>query len=83
MDWYYWLFRFFYFGSVIVSSIFWSLENGSGWWWSVLAALVGLYVSQMMYLMEERAYGFAFFGVLWRLGGLGDYVVEWRAFCVE
>lgn len=53
MDWYYWLFRFFYFSSVIVSSVFWSLENASGWWWSVLAALCGLYISQMMYLSEQ------------------------------
>lgn len=83
MDWYYWLFRFFYFGSVIVSSIFWSLENGSGWWWSVLAALVCLYVSQMLYFMEERAYDSSGDGFCNRMSSVYDSLLVLRslAFC--
>ena len=81
MDWYYWLFRFFYFSSVIVSSVFWSLENASGWWWSVLAALCGLYISQMMYLSEQvRDVGVGFCN---RLSSVYDSMMVLRslAFC--
>lgn len=66
---------------MIVSSVFWSLENASGWWWSVLAALCGLYISQMMYLSEQvRDVGAGFCN---RLSSVYDSMMVLRslAFC--
>ena len=66
---------------MIVSSVFWSLENASGWWWSVLAALCGLYVSQMMYLsVQVRDVGAGFCN---RLSSVYDSMMVLRslAFC--
>ena len=66
---------------MIVSSVFWSLENASGWWWSVLAALCGLYISQMMYLSEQvRDVGVGFCN---RLSSVYDSMMVLRslAFC--
>jgi len=54
MDWYYWLFRYFFFGALIGGGVCWSFENATGWWWSVLASMVCFWLSQMRYLWSKK-----------------------------